>query len=460
MEYISLLTLNRHIKQLLSGGFPEAIWITAEITELQNHSSGHCYLQLAEKREDDESILASARATIWASTYRMIKSYFESTTGRALSKGMKILVKVEIVFHEVYGYSLNIKDIDPTFTLGDIERRRREIIDRLICEGIIDKNRELEFPLLPKRVAIISSSTAAGYEDFVHQLEQNKDHYSFILTLFPTIMQGDKTAESVLHSLELIERQKNDFDVIVIIRGGGAQQDLAAFDNYDIAAAIATFPLPVIAGIGHERDETIVDRVAYLRVKTPTAAATFLIDAFSEQEQYIDHCIQWLNDFSIDFFKENRLLQTDYSNHCHQVVSKVLMTVTTRLSLLSQDISHLSIKLLNNQNNKLSLFGETLDLKIEKGVMLQTAIMDRNLERLKYSLQEYFTRQYRLLDVVETTRRLSDPEHILKKGYSVTRINGNALKDVSAITVGDIIETQLFHGQLKSIIKEKIEESN
>lgn len=455
MEFISLLALNKRIKQVLSGGFPDSIWITAEITEIQNHSSGHCYLQLAEKRLEDDSLLASARATIWASTYRMLKSYFESATGRSLTRGMKILVRVEVIFHEVYGYSLNIKDIDPTFTLGDIERRRREIIERLTREGVIDLNRELEFPILPKRIAVISSTTAAGYGDFVHQIEQNKEHYVFDLTLFPTVMQGDQTSDSVLNSLRLIRERIECFDVVVIIRGGGSQQELAAFDDYNIAVAIATFPLPVIAGIGHERDETIADRVAYLRVKTPTAAATFLIDSFNEQEQYLDGCTQWLINFCDDFFKENHLLQTDFSTRCHQVASKVLAVNATQLSLISQNIGHISLQLMRNEANRLVILSDHTSYKVSKGTMSELAYLDKMEDKIYYSLNEYFNQQHKLLDLATTTYRLANPEQIFKRGFSVTRINGRAIKSLEEVQVGDIVQTQLYNGQLISVIQNK-----
>lgn len=202
MNPITLYELNNQIKLTLKNRFADTFWITAEITEIQNNSSGHCYLQLADKKEEDGSIVAVARATIWAFTYRMLKPYFETTTGRSLAKGMKVLINVEVVFHEVYGYSLNIKDIDPTFTIGDLERKKREIIGQLEKEGIINMNKELEFPILPKKIAVISSSTAAGYGDFINQLQTNPYGYCFWVKLFPAIMQGDRTTESVIAALD------------------------------------------------------------------------------------------------------------------------------------------------------------------------------------------------------------------------------------------------------------------
>ena len=284
MTPIGLYQLNSLVKQELKNRFPDTFLVIAEIADVKENRSGHCYLELVEKREGDDAVIATARATIWAFTYRMLKPYFETTTGKSLQRGIKVLVSVEIVFHELYGYSLNIKNIDPTFTVGDLERKRKEIIDRLTQEGVIDMNRELELPMLPKTIAVISSPTAAGYGDFTDQLHRNVYGYAFHTKLFPAVMQGEKTTESVIAALERIYEYESLFDVVVIIRGGGSQTDLGSFDSYDLAANVAQFPIPVLAGIGHERDETIVDRVAYRSVKTPTAAAAFLIERFNEAE--------------------------------------------------------------------------------------------------------------------------------------------------------------------------------
>ncbi|MGL5683469.1 MAG: exodeoxyribonuclease VII large subunit [Marinifilaceae bacterium] len=458
MEYISLLALNKQIKTVLSRSLPSSIWITAELTEIQNNSSGHCYLQLAEKREEDDTLLATARATIWASTYRLIRSHFVATTGRELAKGMKILIKVEVIFHEVYGFSLNVKDIEPTFTLGDIERRRREIIERLTKEGIIDLNRELEFPLLPKRIAVISSATAAGYGDFIHQLENNSYKYKFHITLFPTVMQGDKTSASVLNSLSLIANQYEAYDVVVIIRGGGAQQELASFDNYEIAASIATFPLPVIAGIGHERDETIVDRVAYLKVKTPTAAAAFLIEAFAEQEGFLDACAEQVKLLGREVITQHRQQHCNFSMICHQIVTKVLQTNELKLSNISQNSEHLvKQRLLTSE-----IYLNNIPLQIENKTQRFYQQQQHTLERLEQNIKQLATQilneQNSKIELFQISQRLADPRNILQRGFSVTRVNGKAITNCMEVADGDIIETQLMHGTLTSKITQNINE--
>ena len=276
---MTLFELNQQIGQVLHTAFAAPVWVCAEISEAREHT-GHCYLELIER--DESQIVAKARATIWYFTYKMLKPYFEQQTGQSLSAGMKILVSVSVEHHEAYGLSLNIKDIDPTYSVGDIARRRLQIANRLREDGVFDMNRELEMPLAPQRIAVISSPTAAGYGDFVNQLENNRYGFRFYCKLFPATMQGAQTEASVIAALDTIYRHAEKFDVVVIIRGGGATADLSAFDSYDLAHHCTQFPLPVVAGIGHQRDETILDLVAHTSVKTPTAAAEMLIDAVSE----------------------------------------------------------------------------------------------------------------------------------------------------------------------------------
>jgi len=284
MESITLSDMQERIKQALTGALPDSYWVTAEINELKTNSTGHCYLELVEKDETGEALKAKAAATIWASTFRLLKPYFETTTGRALSSGIRVLVKVNVQFHSVYGLCLSITDIDPAYTVGEVELQRRKTIARLKEEGVFEMNRELELPLLPQRIAIVSSEQAAGYGDFINHLHNNDYDFAFRTQLFPSLVQGAGAAQSIIEQLALINEQRKAFDVVVIIRGGGSAADLACFDEYELAAHVAQFPLPVLAGIGHEKDESVVDLVAHAAFKTPTAVANFLIDCFAEQE--------------------------------------------------------------------------------------------------------------------------------------------------------------------------------
>lgn len=453
MNAISLFELNNRIKQSLKGRFADPVWITAEITEIQNNSSGHCYLQLADKKEGEDAIIATARGTIWAFTYRMLRPYFETTTGRSLAKGMKVLVNAEVIFHEVYGYSLNIKDIDPTFTIGDLERKRREIIARLEQDGIIDMNRELEFPDLPKNIAVISSPTAAGLGDFMDQLGNNPYGYRFHVKLFPAIMQGEKTADSVIAALERIYEYETIFDVVVIIRGGGSQTDLGSFDSYDMAANVAQFPLPVIAGIGHERDETIVDRVAHLRVKTPTAAASFLISAFQEQEARLE---EWKNDFGVgitQLLHREKTRQLTFVSGFRHAVKEVLGERNTRLKLLSQRLQHSSILFVQG---KLGSF-ERLKTQIGNYAALLFARQKNRLENesgnLENKVQSILSMNHRWLELAETTIKFVDPVNVLERGYSITLRNGKAVKAVNGLEAGDVLTTIVAKGKIESVVE-------
>ena len=450
MESLTLYELNNRVKQVLKKEFAESVWVRAEITEIQLNRSGHCYLQLADKKETDDSVVATARATIWAFIFRTLRPYFETMTGRALGKGMNVLLNVEVVFHELYGYSLNVRDIDPTYTVGDLERKKREILAQLEEEGIIDMNRELEFPALPKSIAVISSPTAAGLGDFINQLEHNPYGYRFHVKLFPAVMQGEKTTEAVIAALDRIYEYESVFDVVVIIRGGGSQTDLGCFDSYDMAANIAQFPLPVIAGIGHERDETIVDRVAHLRVKTPTAAAAFLIEVFREQDGKLE-ALQ--NDFVAgvqELLHEQHTRQLRAVSEFKRMVEALLAGNETRLKLLSQRLEHASELFIRH---RLTVF-DSLQSRMDSRTLLLLDRQKNRLERLSGEMQQktlrILTDHRRRLELAATTVKYVDPRKVLERGYSITRLDGKAVKDAESLKEGDVVETEMAKGKMRS----------
>ncbi len=284
---VSLYDLLGQVKLAFKSSLPGAWWVMAEISELKLNYSGHCYLELIEKNETGESIRAKVRATIWSSVFRMLQPYFETTTRMQLTAGIKVMVKVNADFHELYGFSLNITDIEPSYTIGELARQKQEIINRLKAEGVFDMNKQLTVPRLPCKIAVISSGTAAGFGDFTDQLKKNQFGYKFYLKLFPAVMQGDEAEQSIIAALDKIYGYEAFFDAVVIIRGGGAQSDLNCFNNYWLNYNICQFPLPVLTGIGHEQDETIADLVACKRLKTPTAVAEFLISLFQEADEEI-----------------------------------------------------------------------------------------------------------------------------------------------------------------------------
>lgn len=292
---IGLLALQEQVKRHLEDHFFESVWLQAEISELKQNPSGHCYLTLVEKDPGSNALLARASAVVWASTWRMVKPYFEAQTGRALAPGLSVLVRVQVSYSVLYGLSLVIYDIDPSFTVGELELARQRTIARLEAEGMFDMNAQLSLPLLPRRLAVISSPTAAGWRDFRRQLEGNEYGFRFRLQLFPAVMQGDAAPESIIGALDQIAAEADSFDAVLILRGGGGAMDLVCFDDYELAVNVAQFPLPVLTGIGHDHDFHVVDMVAHTHVKTPTALADWLLDRFSGEAWRLDTLVQRLH---------------------------------------------------------------------------------------------------------------------------------------------------------------------
>lgn len=284
---LSLSGLNRMVRAAIEEQLPLRYWVTGELSEVRATSVGHCYIELIERDEATGEISAKARGTIWSRVYSLLRPYFLEQTGRDFSVGLKVLLQVSVNFHEVYGFSLDVCDIEPAYTIGDMARQRMLIVQRLTDEGVINLNKELPFPLLPKRVAVISSASAAGYGDFCDQLNGNLYGFNFKVALFQSPMQGSKVEEGIISALDAIARDADEWDVVVIIRGGGATSDLSCFDTYDLANNCAQFPLPIVTGIGHQRDDTLLDIVAHTRVKTPTAAAELLIHTMLVQADKI-----------------------------------------------------------------------------------------------------------------------------------------------------------------------------
>lgn len=330
MKQYSLSELCQNIEEVLAEEFASTYWVRAEVASLSVR--GHCYMELVEKAST-KNIAAKVRATCWQQMYGILSPYFEAETGQKLSVGMQVLLEVEVSFHAVYGLSLNIVGIDPTFTLGDMARQRQETIQRLKDDGVMDMQSSLEIPSLPRRIAVISSADAAGYGDFCHQLENNSGGFQFRTQLFAAIMQGDQSAKSIIQSLQQIADEIDKWDIVVIVRGGGASTDLRNFDDYELASHCAQFPLPIIAGIGHTRDISIVDMVVHSSVKTPTAAAEWLINAMQQQadriaelytrlQRAIQHTI---NQQHIRIEQLQQALQFTSKKHLYQLRSQLEM---------------------------------------------------------------------------------------------------------------------------------------
>ena len=275
--HVTLTQLQRSIKTSLEAAFPKSLWVSAEVAELKVNSSGHCYLELVEKAPFTDVALSQARATIWRAVYQKVSRRFETETGQRLTAGMRILAQVSVTYHELYGFSLNVSDIDPTFTLGELERQRQLTIAQLQKDGVWDMNRELPLPLLTDRIAVISSPQAAGYQDFMEQLRRSP--YRCDATIFEAVVQGAGAEDDIIAALDAIAGRLEQFDLVVIIRGGGSAVDLSCFDGYRLCAHVAQFPLPIVTGIGHDKDVSVTDMVAHTMLKTPTAVAAWLVSS-------------------------------------------------------------------------------------------------------------------------------------------------------------------------------------
>ncbi len=473
----TLYELQNQVKSALDDQFPLPVWVIAEISEMTVNRSGHCYLELVETTAGTDAVVARCRATIWSFTFRMLKPYFETTTGQPFSNGIKVLVQAKIEYHEVYGFSLNIRDIDPVYTLGDLARQRREIIRRLEEDGVLDMNKELEMPPVPQKIAIISSPTAAGLQDFLDQLHNNPHRFVFYTKLFPALMQGNEAPRSIMNALEQVFLYEDCFDVVVIIRGGGAQLDLACFDQYELAFHVAQFPLPVITGIGHDKDDTVVDLVAHTRMKTPTAVAEFLISGALRFSQELAELEQQFTQLVADQLDEHRDRLNDAADQLKMQVTRLISGHQNRLNIAGVQVENLTGSFLKSQDNRLKQLTTEAKNKTSRFVTRQEHLLDfsgnklnfvfksqvlkskNRLAQIEQLLKIQATEQIRLekknLSAMAEKLRLVDPMNVLKRGYSLTLSGGKIVKSVSEITVGAKLETRLGDGTVESTVEKR-----
>lgn len=453
-EQLSLFDLQQSIKEMLHSSFSQPCMVVGEISEIRvNPSNGHCYLVLIEKRDTNDQIIARASATIWNRTFRMIQPYFEQTTGTALAAGMKVLVSALVEYHELYGLSLNIRDIDPTYTLGDMARRRQEVILQLQDEGIFDMNKELVLPELTQRIAVISSATAAGYQDFCNQLETNSNNFFFTTELFSATMQGNGAEQSIINALDNIYDCIDSFDVVVIIRGGGATSDLSCFDSYNLAAHVAQFPLPVISGIGHERDESILDMVANTRVKTPTAAAAFLIDRLAETEGYLLTLEEQFFDKIEEKLNESHLYLKELTLQLPNIVTEQLQNHRYILQKRVMKLEATQNNLLHAKELQLRQIAQKAENAIHNAVFVSQTKLFQLKHRLVNSTDRFIEQKHFALKIAKQTNTLSDPKTILKRGYSITLKDGKSIKDITVLRKGDKITTVVASGKISSRVE-------
>lgn len=405
---MTLLELNGMVRTTLERGMRDEYWVEAELAEARE-TRGHCYMELVQKDSLSNTPVAKASAKCWKQTWMLMQPYFERATGQPLRAGMKLLLRVYPNFHEAYGFSWIVTDIDPTFTVGDLARRRQEIIAALKAQGIFDMNRQLELPMFAQRIAVISSQTAAGYGDFCNQLNDNPYGFRFQTTLFPAVMQGEGVEQSVIAALERIYEEVDNYDCVVIIRGGGATSDMSGFDTLALAENVAQFPLPVITGIGHDRDESVLDMVACIRVKTPTAAAAYLVSHLLKVSDLIDN----MNE-------------------------RMVRCATMRIEM---------------QKMRLARLSERLPSVFSLVKVKREAHLDALNSRLITSVRQFFDRQAHRLDMLGQRAAALDPKLLLSRGYSITIHNGKAVRDKDTLKPGDEIETIFEKGTVKSIVK-------
>lgn len=429
-QAISLSRLNRAIAGYLSQPSLTNVWVVAELMDLRvNH--GHCYMELVEKDPDSGTVLARMRAAIWASNYGRISAAFAAATGQRLATGLKVLVCGTVNFHAAYGLSLIISDIDPSYTMGEAERRRREILERLNREGIINDNRSLEWPSTALRIAVVSAPGAAGYGDFINQLYSNASRLRFTVKLFTAVMQGERTCPTVIAALDAIAAEADSWDCVVIIRGGGASSELQAFDDYQLAANVAQFPLPVIVGIGHERDVTVLDYVANMRVKTPTAAAEWLI---GRGEATLDRL--------------------------RQIGEGIFRIVTDRVSASRMQLAQLASALeiapmgaFDRARHRLQQASVTLAGAGGRRIVPELARLDHLMQAITQATAISLTRRRDYLNAREQLLKALSPDATLKRGYSLTLFEGKAVRNAALLSDGAEVTTRVAEGSFNSVVK-------
>ena len=429
MKALTLHELNALVRETLELSMPNAYWVQAELAEVRERN-GHCYMELVQM-SPAKQLVAKASARCWRNTWQLLRPHFERLTGQQLHAGMSVMLQVYPQFHEAYGFSWIVSDINPEFTMGDMARKRQEIIRQLKEEGVFDLQKELTLPMFTQRIAVISSETAAGYGDFCNQLADNAYGFQFHTELFPAIMQGEQVESSVIAALDHINERIADFDVVVIIRGGGATTDLSGFDTLLLAENVANFPLPIITGIGHDRDESVLDMISHTRVKTPTAAAAFLIDHLAQVYERIEDSQRALVNLVKRRMEKEQMRLQRLSSTLPVIFSLVKTRGNARLERLQTNLLAAMQQRIRDSRNNLSTFNAQF-------AMLHS---------------QFITRQRHRLQLIEEKVRNLDPVLLLNRGYSITLKDGKVVRDASQLKAGDEIETRLKKGNVKSIVK-------
>ena len=431
VNHLSLYELNSLVRDVISMSLPDSYWVETELSEAREGYGGHCYMELIEKDEHSNTPIAKAHASCWRNRWMLLKPQFERVTGQRIHAGMKVLLKVHAQFHENYGFSWIVDDIDPTYTMGDMARKRMEIIQTLKEEGVFDLQKELKLPMFCQRIAVISSATAAGYGDFCNQLADNGYGLQLTTALFAATMQGEGVEQSVISALNRINEEWENWDCVVIIRGGGATSDLSGFDTLALAENVANFPLPIITGIGHERDESVLDMISFQRVKTPTAAAAFLVDHLTEVYARIEDAQEAIVNY----------------------VKRRLQVERMKFERLSTQIPTLFSLVKVRQSNRLDQLLNRLKVKAERIPADGLHRLEMLEARLKEPVARKLERELHRIDMLSQRAIAQDPERLLSRGYSITLKDGKSIKDASQLKAGDEIETRFAKGVAKAVVK-------
>ena len=431
VNHLSLYELNSLVRDVISMSLPDSYWVEAELSEAREGYGGHCYMELIEKDEHSNTPIAKAHASCWRNRWMLLKPQFERVTGQRIHAGMKVLLKVHAQFHENYGFSWIVDDIDPTYTMGDMARKRMEIIQTLKEEGVFDLQKELKLPMFCQRIAVISSATAAGYGDFCNQLADNGYGLQFTTALFAATMQGEGVEQSVISALNRINEEWENWDCVVIIRGGGATSDLSGFDTLALAENVVNFPLPIITGIGHERDESVLDMISFQRVKTPTAAAAFLVDHLTEVYARIEDAQEAI----VNYVK--RRLQVE-----RMKFERLSTLIPTLFSLVKV-----------RQSNRLDQLLNRLKVKAERIPADGLHRLEMLEARLKEPVARKLERELHRVEMLSQRAVAQDPERLLSRGYSITLKDGKSIKDASQLKSGDEIESRFAKGVAKAVVK-------
>jgi len=450
---LTLFELLNNVRSKLKSAFSDTVWVVAEIMEYGNNRNGHCYLEFVEKDSESEKIIAKVRATIWANVAMSILPYFESVTGQPLHAGLKVLARVSVEMHEVYGLSLNIQDIDAQYTLGDIAQQRAKVIAQLEADGVIDMNKQLALPYVVQRVAVISSDTAAGWGDFKNQIDNNACGYSFVVELFPAVMQGDTASASIISAMEKVYARIDEFDAVAVIRGGGSKSDLSCFDQYDLAYYAAQFPLPVITGIGHERDNSVLDMVACYRLKTPTALASFLIDRAAAFDQLLMEKCGHVFDRAKQKI-ESQIQQIEHNSQRFVFAAKnSISRKYERMINVGMRGHNATRAYFDSRQNTLQVVVQRLKLTSKMQLMAADNSLSQIGLNLKTSVDKLFENESNRIMRLEILADKFDPKKIMERGYAIVTSGGKTVKSPADVAPGDDLSVRTQGGVIEVVVK-------